>query len=97
MTPIKTELKMVSMKKITKNEIAHTVEEAMGSALEKLKITSPSKKTEKLLGKVSKGISGQLKKEVKKRDKKVAKAVKKAKKDKPAVEKKAKAQKTVLS
>ena len=69
------------MEKITKIEIAHTVEEAMGRTLEKLRITSPSKKTEKVLGKVSKAFSGQLKKEVKRRDKKVAKAAKKAKKE----------------
>ncbi|HSF52333.1 MAG TPA: hypothetical protein VLA71_01200 [Algoriphagus sp.] len=70
------------MNKITKKEIAHTVEEAMGSTLEKLKITSPTKKTEKLLTKVSKEFSGQLKKEVKKLDKKASKAAKKAKKGK---------------
>ncbi len=69
------------MEKITKIEIAHTVEEAMGRTLEKLRITSPSKKTEKVLSKVSKAFSGQLKKEVKRRDKKVAKAAKKAKKE----------------
>lgn len=85
---METELKMVFMEKITKKEIAHTVEEAMGGTLEKLKISSPSKKTEKLRKKVSKEFSGQLKKEVrrqekevKRRDKKVAKAVKKAKKE----------------
>ncbi len=69
-----------SMEKITKKEIANTVEEAMGSTLEKLKITSPSKKTEKVLHKVSKEFSGQLKKEVKKQDKKASKAAKKDKK-----------------
>ena len=78
---METELNMVSMEKITKIEIAHTVEEAMGRTLEKLRITSPSKKTEKVLSKVSKAFSGQLKKEVKRRDKKVAKAAKKAKKE----------------
>ena len=78
---METELKMVSMEKITKIEISHAVEEAMGSTLEKLKITSPSKKTEKLLTKVSKVFSGQLKKEIKRRDKKVAKAAKKVKKE----------------
>lgn len=78
---METELNMVSMEKITKIEIAHTVEEALGRTLEKLRITSPSKKTEKVLSKVSKAFSGQLKKEVKRRDKKVAKAAKKAKKE----------------
>lgn len=78
---METELKMVSMEKITKIEIAHTVEEAMGSTLEKLNITSPSRKTEKLLSKVSKEFSGQLKKEVKRREKKDAKAAKKSKKE----------------
>ena len=78
---METELNMVSMEKITKIEIAHTVEEALGRTLEKLRITSPSKKTEKVLSKVSKTFSGQLKKEVKRRDKKVAKAAKKAKKE----------------
>lgn len=78
---METELNMVSMEKITKIEIAHTVEEALGRTLEKLRITSPSKKTEKFLSKVAKEFSGQLKKEVKRRDKKVAKAAKKAKKE----------------
>lgn len=79
---------MNSTEKITKEEIAHTVEEAIGSTLEKLNITSPSKKTEKLRKKVSKEFSGQLEKEVrrqekevKKRDKKVAKEVKNGKKE----------------
>lgn len=78
---METELNMASMEKITKIEIAHTVEEALGRTLEKLRITSPSKKTEKFLSKVAKEFSGQLKKEVKRRDKKVAKAAKKAKKE----------------
>lgn len=68
------------MEKITKKDIAHTVEVAIGSTLEKLHITSPSKKTEKLLHKVSKEFSGQLKKEVKKLDKEASKAAKKVKK-----------------
>lgn len=79
---------MDSTEKITKKEIAHTVEEAMGSTLEKLNITSPSKKTEKVLKKVSKEFSGQIKKEVsrqkkvvKRQDKKDAKALKNAKKE----------------
>lgn len=84
---------MVSKKKLKKNEIAHTVEEAMGSALEKLKITKPSKKTEKVIAKVSKKFSGQLEKEVKKQGKKVAKAVKKAEKGKLSLEKKVKIKK----
>ena len=78
------------MKKFTKKEIIHLVEEAMGSALEKLKISSPSRKTKKLLGKVSKKFSGQLREEVKKQDKKVAKAKLKDPKVKPAKEKKSK-------
>lgn len=85
---METEFNMVFMEKITKKEITHTVEEAMGGTLEKLKISSPSKKTEKLRKKVTKEFSGQLKKEVrrqekevKRRDKKVAKAVQKAKKE----------------
>ena len=64
------------MKKISRKEIAHTVEEAMGNALEKLKISKPSKKTKKLLGKVSKKFSGRLKVEVKKQDRKAEKAAK---------------------
>ena len=66
------------MEKITKKDITHTVEVAMGSMLEKLNITSPSKKTEKLLHKVSKEFSGQLKKEVKKLDREAAKSTKKS-------------------
>ncbi|OOG71123.1 hypothetical protein B0E43_17545 [Algoriphagus sp. A40] len=84
---------MVSMKKLKKNEIAHTVIEAIGGALEKLKIAKPSKKTEKMVDKVSKKISSQLEKEVKKQDKKVVLAVKKVEKDKLALEKKAKVKK----
>jgi hypothetical protein len=68
------------MEKITKKDIANTVEAAMGSTLEKLNITSPTKKTEKVLHKVSKEFSGQLKKEVKKLDKEASKAIKKIKK-----------------
>ena len=68
------------MAKISKKEINQTVTEAVGSALEKLKISSPSNKTKKVLGKVSKKVSSQLKKEVKKQNKKIAKAVKKTKK-----------------
>lgn len=75
------------MKNIKKKEIVYTVEKAMGTALEKLEITDPSKKTEKLLEKVSKEFSGQLKKEIKTKNKKVAKAAKKAKKEKPAIDK----------
>lgn len=74
------ELKTNAMEKITKKEITQTVEEAMGGTLEKLNITSPTKKTEKLLHKVSKIFSGQLKKEVKKQDKKASKAAKKVEK-----------------
>lgn len=68
------------MEKITKKEITETVEAAMGTTLNKLNINSPSKKTEKLLHKVSKEFSGQLKKEVKKMDKEAAKAAKKVNK-----------------
>lgn len=82
------------MKKVKKEEISHMVEEAMGSALEKLKITAPSKKTTKLLGKVSKKFSSQLKAEVKKQDKKIAKASKVAQKAKPAKKGKTKVTKT---
>ena len=69
------------MEKIKKSEIANTFQEALGSSLEKLKISSPSKKTEKVLTKISKEFSGQLKKEIKKQEKKVAKAAKKTKKE----------------
>ncbi len=68
------------MAKISKKEINNTVTEAVDSALEKLKISSPSRKTKKVLGKVSKKVSSQLKKEVKKQNKKIAKADKKTKK-----------------
>ncbi len=78
------------MNKISKKEIIHTVEEAMGKALEKLKISTPSKKTKKLLGKVSKKFSGQLKAEVKKQNKKVEKESKATKNGLPS--KKAKTQ-----
>ncbi|HOX82675.1 MAG TPA: hypothetical protein PLJ60_07765 [Chryseolinea sp.] len=64
------------MKKISKKEITHTVEKAMGTALQSLEILEPSKKTKKLLGKVSKKFSGQLKVEVKKLNKKAIEAAK---------------------
>ena len=69
------------MEKIKRSEIANTFQEALGSSLEKLKISSPSKKTEKVLTKISKEFSGQLMKEIKKQEKKVAKAAKKTKKE----------------
>ncbi len=75
------ELTLINMEKIKKSEIANTFQEALGSSLEKLKISSPSKKTEKVLTKISKEFSGQLKKEIKKQEKKVAKAAKKTKKE----------------
>ena len=71
----------INMEKIKRSEIANTFQEALGSSLEKLKISSPSKKTEKVLTKISKEFSGQLMKEIKKQEKKVAKAAKKTKKE----------------
>jgi hypothetical protein len=83
------------MAKISKKEINHTVTQAVDSALEKLKISSPSKKTKKVLGKVSKKVSSQLKKEVKKQNKKRAQEDKKTKK--MASSKKAKTPKTKVN
>lgn len=79
------------MNKITKKEISQMVEEAIGKALEKLKISTPSKKTKKLLGKVSKKFSGQLKEEVKKQNKKVEKESKTTKNVLPSKKSKTKA------
>lgn len=84
---------MASKKKLKKDEIAHTVHEAIGIALEKLNITKASKKTEKVVDKVSKKFSDQLEKEVKKQEKKVAQAEKKVEKEKLALEKKTKVKK----
>jgi hypothetical protein len=52
------------MPKIKKKEIRQTVDEAMGGALEKLKISTPSRKTKKVLAKVSRKFTKRLKKEV---------------------------------
>jgi len=90
---IKTDLNCFSMKKSKKNEIAQTVEEAIGWVLERINITKPSKKTEKMVKKGSKEFSNQLEKQLKKEEKKIALAAKKAEKSEVALKKKAKAKK----
>ncbi len=54
------------MQKISKKSIRTAIEEAVGSVPKTLGISAPSKKTKKLVAKVSKDLSKRLKKEVKK-------------------------------
>ncbi|HEX5171963.1 MAG TPA: hypothetical protein VFW11_22445 [Cyclobacteriaceae bacterium] len=64
------------MKKISKKEIRHKVEDAMNLALQQLEASPTSKKTKKLVEKASKKISSQLKQDLKKLSKKAEKAIK---------------------
>lgn len=70
------------MKKVSRKEIILRVEGAIGSVLKKLKISSPSKKTEKLIEKVSRKISAYLKEEIRKQDHRIVKAGKKSRRSK---------------
>jgi hypothetical protein len=64
------------MKKISRKEIRHKVEDAMNVAIQQLDVSDTSKKTKKLLEKASKKISGQLKQDLKKMSRKAEKALK---------------------
>lgn len=65
--------------KISKKEIRNTVEHAMGEAMEKLEIKTPSRKTKKAIGKVSQKIRKDLKKQARKTSKKAKKETSKSK------------------
>lgn len=64
------------MKKISKKEIRHKVEDAMNQALHQIEASPASKKTKRLVEKASKKISSQLKQDLKKLSKKAEKAIK---------------------
>lgn len=61
------------MKKISKREIRATVNESLLKVVTNLEIPDPSKKTKKLIEKVSRKFSDELKGELKKHFKKMAK------------------------
>jgi hypothetical protein len=62
--------------KISKKQIITTVETAVNQALSNLEIASPSKKTKKVINKVSKKLSVEFKRELKKQFKLTAKKAK---------------------
>lgn len=64
------------MKKTTKKEIQHTIENAMNQALSTLKIAEPTKKTRKAIDKASKKITTEVKRALKKQTKKLARNTK---------------------
>jgi hypothetical protein len=67
--------KQFNMKKILKKEILHTIENAMTQALSNLQISTPTKKTKKVIDKVSKKLTNEVKRELKKQTKKAAKSI----------------------
>ncbi|MCD9019093.1 hypothetical protein [Parachryseolinea silvisoli] len=73
-------------KKISKKEIQDVLHEAISTALNKLEISAPSKKTKKLLDRISKKVSVRVKREIKRKNNATAKAAttKKAKAPKVA-------------
>jgi hypothetical protein len=64
------------MKKLSKKEIRATVNQSLMNVVSSLEISDPSKKTKKLIDKVSKKFSAELKGELKKHFKKMEKATK---------------------
>lgn len=72
------------MKKISKREIRATVNESLLKVVSNLEIPEPSKKTKKLIEKVSRKFSMELKGELKKHFKKMAKVTKSKINGKPA-------------
>lgn len=64
------------MKKISRKEIRATVNQSLLNVVTDLEISDPSKKTKKLINKVSKKFSTELKGELKKHFKKMSKATK---------------------
>lgn len=73
-------------KKISKKEIQDVLHEAISTALNKLEISAPSKKTKKLLDRISKKVSVRVKREIKRKNNATAKVAttKKAKAPKVA-------------
>lgn len=61
-------------KKISKKEIQDVLHEAISTALNKLEISAPSKKTKKLLDRISKKMSVSVKREMKRKNNAAAKA-----------------------
>jgi hypothetical protein len=66
------------MKKVSKKEIRHTVKESLDNIVSQYEIAEPSRKTNKLIKRVSKKISGELKGELKKLFRKMEKVTKKS-------------------
>ena len=65
-------------KKISKKEIQDVLQEAITTALNKLEISAPSKKTKKLLDRISKKVSVRVKREIKRKNNATTKATKAA-------------------
>lgn len=61
-------------KKISKKEIQDVLHEAISTALNKLEISAPSKKTKKLLDRISKKVSDRVKREIKRKNNAATKA-----------------------
>jgi hypothetical protein len=61
-------------KKISKKEIQDVLHEAISTALNKLEISAPSKKTKKLLDRISKKVTVRVKREIKRKNNATAKA-----------------------
>lgn len=55
-------------KKISKKEIQDVLQDAITQALNKLEIAAPSKKTKKLLDRISKKVSVRVKREIKRKN-----------------------------
>jgi RNase P subunit RPR2 len=62
-------------KKISKKEIQDVLHDAINTALTKLEISAPSKKTMKLLDRISKKISVRVKREIKRKANHAAKTI----------------------
>lgn len=82
------------MKKNSKKELRSTIEVALNQMLAQFEISSPSKKTVKLVEETSKKFSLRILEEVKKHSKKIDKVVKATKKAKPVKKAKSKIDKT---
>jgi len=67
------------MKKITRKELRQNTEETLRNLLTQFEISAPSKRTEKVVAKVSKRFSTRLKQEIRKKMKQHQKASKKVK------------------
>lgn len=77
------------MNKISKKEIRETVKESLDNIVSQYEIAAPSKKTNRMIKKVSRKFSEELKGELKKHFKKMEKATKKAKLNGMALQKEA--------